>query len=100
MGASGSSTIRASDLVFSGMSAIESGGFPSAPSHVDFDGIIPVQGNAGLAIDGLLMVPPMMRTQSAKSSGRRRLLVLEKCPVAATLWRSGESNRRKSGTHS
>src|SRR5574342_1074437 len=38
-GASGSSTINASDLVLSGASSITRGGFTSAPSQVYFEGI-------------------------------------------------------------
>jgi hypothetical protein len=54
-GASGSSTIRAMDLDFSGMLSKESGGLTSAPSQVYLDGIIPLWENAGLVIDNSLI---------------------------------------------
>ena len=79
-GASGSSTIRARDRVFSGMSAIERVGLTSAPSQVYFDGIIPLWGNTGLAISSLFIVLSPVCTPEGLNIGR--------------LVPSGETNRR------
>ena len=56
LGASGSSTTRARDLVFAGAFRIVSGGFPFAPSHVYSDGIIPLLGKAWLVRWSLFIV--------------------------------------------
>src|ERR1051325_3142575 len=48
-GASGSSTVIASDFVPGGIAEIVSGGLTFAPSQVYFDGIAPLFGNAELA---------------------------------------------------
>jgi hypothetical protein len=69
-GASGSSTIRARDRVFSGTFANERGGFTLAPSQVYFGGIIPFWENAALEIEKSLML--------LSSPGTLRLRITDK----------------------